>query len=138
MSFYKYTVLGNGEIPAAPILKIEIRSLDKNNFKTADCLAFLDTGSDCTLIPLNFLAKIQAKVASSLTNIQVAGVGGKNVTVYPYYVSVEIDRYTLPFVKVYGCGIEDTQGIAILGRDVLNQLCIKFDGKKEIFTFLDN
>ncbi|MEL6439419.1 MAG: hypothetical protein AAFQ80_09225, partial [Cyanobacteria bacterium J06621_8] len=34
MSFYKYTVSGNGEIPAAPILKIEVLSLDKNNFKT--------------------------------------------------------------------------------------------------------
>ena len=57
MSFYKYTILGKGEIPAAPILEIKILSLDKNKLKTVDCLAFLDTGSDCTLIPLNFLAK---------------------------------------------------------------------------------
>ena len=46
-------------------------------------------------------------------------------------------KYTIPFVKVYGCAIQDTNGIAILGRDILNKLCIKFDGKKEILTFLD-
>jgi hypothetical protein len=138
VSFYKYTILGNGEIPSAPILDIKIISLDKNNIKTVNCSAFLDTGSDCTLIPLNFLAQIQAKVASSLTNIQVTGLGGKNVTVYPYYVSIVIDRYTIPLVKVYGCAIEDTNGIGILGRDILNRLCIKFDGNREIFTFLDS
>lgn len=138
MSSYKYTVLDNGEIPSAPILDIRVTSLDKNNLKTVNCSAFLDTGSDCTLIPLNFLAKIQAKVASGLTNIKVTGVGGTNVTIYPYYISMAVDRYTLPFVKVYGCAIEDTNGIAILGRDILNQLCIKFNGKRETFTFLDS
>lgn len=138
MSFYRYTILGNGEIPSAPILDVTIASLDKSNYETVTCPAFLDTGSDCTWVALNALAKIKAKVASGLTNIRVAGVGGKNITVYPYYVSILIDRYTISLVKVYGCAIQDTNGVAILGRDILNQLCIKFDGKREIFTFLDN
>ena len=137
MSSYKYTILDNGNIPSAPILDIKIISLDQNNIKTITCSAFLDTGSDCTLIPLNFLAKIQAKVASGLTNIQVTGVGSRTVTVYPYYVSILIDKYTISLIKVYGCAVQDTNGIAILGRNILNQLCIKFNGKRETFTFLD-
>ncbi len=132
MCSYNYTSLG--EQPEAPLIEIQITSLEATNPKTVSWTAFLDTGSDCTLVPLDALNRIQAKIASS--KVDVFGVGGKKSTVYPYYVAFTMDSLTLPLVRVYGCPIQDTNGIVIVGRDLLNQYCIQFDGPKHTFTFI--
>lgn len=135
MTSYQYISLKNSDIPSAPIVDIQITSLNKANPKTVTSNAFLDTGSDCTLIPLNILSKIEAKLASGLANIQILGVGGRTVTVYPYYVKILIAQKSIPLVKVYGCSPQDTNEIIILGRDIINRLRIQFDGPKQTLTF---
>lgn len=132
MGSYNYTSLGE-EKPAAPLITVQITSLDKTKPKKVSGRAFLDTGSDITLVPLDALAQISAKFARTQ---DVYGVGGKKTTVYASYVAFTMDNYTLPFVAVYGCPIEEIGSDVIVGRDLLNQYCIQFDGLKHTFSFI--
>lgn len=135
MTSYPYTSSDNSDVPPAPIIDIQIASLSRTNPRSISGKAFLDTGSDCTLIPLNYLAKIEVKVAVNTPNRRVKGVGGQLVSVYPYYVAILIAQKSIPVVKIYGCSPQDTDNTIILGRDVLNRLCIKFDGLHQRLTF---
>lgn len=132
MGSYNYTSLGEGK-PNAPLITVQLTSLDKTEPKKVNWRAFLDTGSDITLVPLDALVKIGAKF---VRNVDVYGVGGNKTTVYASYVAFTMDNYTLPFVVVYGCPIEATGGDVIVGRDLLNQYCIQFDGLKQTFSFI--
>jgi len=129
---YNYTSLGE-EKPNAPLITVELASLDKTKPKKVNWRAFLDTGSDITLVPLDALVQISAKVARTPN---VYGVGGKKTTVYAYYVAFTMDNHTLPLVPVYGCPIDATGGYILVGRDLLNQYCIQFDGLNQTFSFI--
>jgi hypothetical protein len=49
---YSYISLGKGK-PAAPLITVQITSLDATKPKKVNWRAFLDTGSDITLVPLD-------------------------------------------------------------------------------------
>lgn len=87
--------------------------------------AILDTGSDCTLIPFDFLAKVKAQVSDRAIRIPVGG----NVTLaVPYLVGLGFDGYTYPVHQVYGCPMENIGELLIVGWDILNLHRIEFDG----------
>jgi hypothetical protein len=93
--------------------------------------AILDTGSDCTLIPFDFLAKVKAQVSDRAIRIPV---GGNVALAVPYLVGLVFDSYTYPVHQVYGCAMEDIGELLIVGRDILNLHRIEFDGLQQIFT----
>lgn len=93
--------------------------------------AILDTGSDCTLIPFDFLTKVNAQVSDRAIQIPV---GGKVALAVPYLVGLVFDRNTYPVHQVYGCSMESIGELLIIGRDILNLHRIEFDGPGHSFT----
>ena len=62
---YYYKELEPG-IPPAPIIPIVITTPDwQDNANQVEIEAFLDTGSDCTLVPLSLISKLQLTVNRS-------------------------------------------------------------------------
>jgi hypothetical protein len=77
MSVFNYVDLGAG-LPPAPIVSLTIyppeweRKLTEN--LCYSCTAFLDTGSDCTLLPQDAIAALN--LITFKANAQIFGVGG--------------------------------------------------------------
>jgi predicted aspartyl protease len=133
---YSYTKISdNLAIPFAPILELVLIHPDENRQRQYPIEAFLDTGSDCTLIPLEAVSILQLPVLK--TKELITGVGGGNTIGYPCRVSLELGGVSFVGVKVLSCEARLIGGAQrmILGRDILNQCCIKFDGKRLRFSF---
>jgi hypothetical protein len=93
--------------------------------------AILDTGSDCTLVPFDFLAKVKAQVCDRAIRIPV---GGTVALAVPYLVGLVFDHHIYPVHQVYGCSVETIGELLIVGRDILNLHRIDFDGPRQQFT----
>jgi hypothetical protein len=93
--------------------------------------AILDTGSDCTLVPFDFLAKVKAQVCDRAVRIPVGGIVALAV---PYLVGLVFDRHTYPVHQVYGCSVDTIGDLLIVGRDILNLHRADFDEPRQQFT----
>ncbi len=126
MQQFDYINLGDG-LPLAPMIDIKITPPDwMNNNEHCQIISFLDTGSDCTLIPLEIISILQLSIID--TSVQVTGIGGSQINGYPCYTNIWLGEKCVQAVKVYGCESERIEGRVLIGRDVLNQCCIEFDG----------
>ncbi len=126
MLHYPYASLGGG-LPPAPILPVTITPPDwVANTGQYDLEAFLDTGSDCTLIPLEVLATLQLRIVE--TDVPIAGVGGGQVKGIACYLNVKLGEFVFKAIRAYGCPGEQLSQRVLIGRDVLNQCCVEFDG----------
>ena len=127
MKKYKYNFV-SAEFPPIPIIKVQLS--DPNQSKSTNvvnCKAILDTGADATLVPIPFLIKLNLKSAGSYQDIAF----GDNKTIgIPYQVDFSFAQYTLPKFKVFGCPESALGELIIVGRDLLNQYRIEFDGPK--------
>ncbi len=107
--------------PPAPLAEIILRNIETGErVKTVSVL--LDTGADVSLLPSSAIEKLQ--IEPSGEKVKLVGFGeSENIA----------DAYTLQIIflgkRLTGdyCAIDDE--IGILGRDVLNQFSIIFDGK---------
>ena len=90
------------------------------------CTAFLDTGSDCTLLPLDAIAALN--LTTFKANAQIVGVGGGQMQGLGCYVDLSIGTRHFSAIRAYACRLVDLNGHAIIGRDVLNQCLVEFDG----------
>jgi Retroviral aspartyl protease len=128
MSLFNYVELGAG-LPPAPIVTLTIyppeweRTLTEN--LCYSCTAFLDTGSDCTLLPQEAIAALN--LTTFKANAQIVGVGGGQMQGLGCYVDLSITR-NFSAIRAYACQLVDLNGHAIIGRDVLNQCLVEFDG----------
>jgi predicted aspartyl protease len=130
---YPYQPLEPG-IPQAPIIPIQLTSPDwQTSFHSTTIEAFLDTGSDCTLVPLAIISILQLQVSRSTAIIQ--GIGGEADQSIAAYLNLTIGTTTIRAVKVYGYGGDILNHQIILGRNVLNQCRIEFDGINQEITF---
>lgn len=78
MQQFDYINLGDG-LPLAPMIDIKITPPDwMNNNEHCQIISFLDTGSDCTLIPLEIISILQLSIID--TSVQVTGIGGSQIT----------------------------------------------------------
>ena len=91
----------------------------------SDCLSILDTGSDCTLLPLPLLIGAKGKPIQGMTRIPVVGM---EVLAIPVMIGLKFDDHELLTVRVYGCSIEEFGDVGLIGRDILNRFRIDFDG----------
>lgn len=91
------------------------------------CSAILDTGSDCTLIPIPLLQRVNARIVARAIQIPVGGVIAVAI---PYVVGMAFDQYHLPALRVFGCSESDIGDMLLIGRDLMNRYRIEFDGPK--------
>lgn len=114
-------------IPVAPIIPVQLTSPDwQSPSHCTTTEAFLDTGSDCTLVPLGIISALQLRISRSAAIIQ--GIGGESDQSIATYLNLQLDNTVIKAVKVYGYSGDLLNNQIILGRNVLNQCCIEFDG----------
>ncbi len=108
--------------PPAPIAKIAARNIETGE-RARDISVLLDTGSDVSLLPKSMLGSLGI---SPLPNesYRLQGFDGSQTSAEVFYLQVVFlgNRFTGKY-----CVIDDE--IGILGRDVLNEFSILFDGK---------
>jgi predicted aspartyl protease len=121
-------------LPEAPIIPVHLTRPDwQTPLLSTTIEAFLDTGSDCTLVPLAVISTLQLQVSRSTAIIQ--GIGSEADQSIAAYLNLTIGDTTIRAVKVYGYSGELLNSQIILGRNVLNQCCIEFDGIQQKITF---
>ncbi len=130
MASYPYVELGGG-IPPIPILAIELFGSGANERLTAMTEGILDTGSDCTLVPLDVLMKVKARPVDRAMRVPVCG---ELVLAVPYAVGLRFDRYEIAACLVLGCDGAAIGNVALMGRDLMQAYRIEFDGTRSVFT----
>jgi predicted aspartyl protease len=116
--------------PAMPVALIGL-SRSGQAEPTVQLTAWLDSGADATMIPLDIL---QAAGARYMERRRLRGVVGDAVEVRVYLTAVHIGQHSLHGIQVVGMprGSE-----ALVGRDVLNQLQVNLDGPGLAVTITD-
>jgi hypothetical protein len=85
---YSYLDLEEG-VPAAPIFPIIITPPDwADSVKQHQIDGFLDTGSDCTLVPLEVLSMLDLKILNQ--SVTIAGVGGAQFQGLPCFLNIVV------------------------------------------------
>ncbi len=108
--------------PPAPIAKVKLRNLETLK-SIGDVPMLLDTGSDITLLPKIFCDEIGVKI-SDTDFLELEGFN--QTTSIAFYVNLEfvfINKIFRGNFLVY----DHDEGV--IGRDVLNQFSIIFDGE---------
>jgi predicted aspartyl protease len=110
--------------PPAPACQIYLNST-RGRRVVGPLPAILDTGADGTLIPLRYLKEIGA---TRTFETGLRSQWGERRVVYLYMVNLRIDRIDLSGVFVVG---DDQSEEIVIGRNILNQFKIIFDGPNE-------
>jgi predicted aspartyl protease len=109
--------------PAFPVFVISVSG--RNSTPVHSVSSFVDSGADATIVPLEFLTRVDARH----TDIGWARtVTGQRYQVNLYLVTLSIGDNILYGVEVIG-NIHTSE--VIIGRDVLNQLVVVLDGPGE-------
>jgi predicted aspartyl protease len=110
--------------PAAPHVEIWLAVPDES-FKVGPLLAFVDTGADATIVPLNLIHSLPVQVDDR--KILRSPLGDRRV-VDVYLLDVGIADARLPVIEI----VADQVGHEIIvGRNVLNKLRMTLDGPKQ-------
>lgn len=132
MLTFDYKNIGEG-FPLAPIVPVKVTpplwDEESSEYLTE---AFLDSGSDCTLVPFEILSTLKLKVVE--TKVSIKGVAGGTLNGSACYGNLWLGEKHILAVRMYGCIGERIQHRVLLGRDVLNQCCIELDGINSIVT----
>jgi len=84
--------------------------------------ALLDTGSDITVIPAQFLSNLDLE---EFRQVVIQGYGAEPMRAFTYLLSVNIGEREVEFVEVI---LNEGGGELLLGRNVLNDLIITLNG----------
>lgn len=107
--------------PPAPFAEIVLRNIQTGK-RSEKLKVLLDTGADISLLPLSAIKKL--KIPPTNESVQLFGFNESQTI-------SEIYNLQIIFLgkRVTGnyCAVDDTTGI--LGRDVLNEFCLTFEGK---------
>jgi hypothetical protein len=107
--------------PPAPIAKVKLRNSETLEI-IADVPMLLDTGSDITLLPQSYCNEIGVKV-SETEFLELKGFN--QTTTVAFYVRLDF----IFLNKIFrGKFLVYDQDEGIIGRDVLNEFSILFDG----------
>lgn len=117
----------NGDHAHAPYIQAEfINPVDVT--QSVNCKALLDTGADCTMVPLRVLDQINVQTTGRFASF----IGfASDEKCAPYIISVKIDAHSFSQTEVWGW----KNNFVLIGRDLLNQCCVEFDGPKLVFSF---
>ena len=84
--------------------------------------ALVDSGTDATIIPINFLQKIRARRSRKMW---MRGTAGGRVLVDLYQISLQLGPFAQTLLEVVGSTQNEE---VIVGRDVLNHLTVTLNG----------
>ena len=109
--------------PAAPVARVTLRDPDSNSVLT-DVPLLIDTGADATLLPLASVASLGID-ADAGEVYELAGFDGNSSFSRSVRVNLVLGQKTFR-----GRYLLIDQAWGVLGRDVLNHLCLILDGPK--------
>ena len=128
MTFHEYS---SAYFPVAPVCQIYLGE-GGGQPTLGPFEALIDTGSDMTVIPTDYLHQARAK---RISRGQARSMWGDSRTVDIYVVSLGLDDLRITTLQV----LADDQGNEIvLGRLVLNRLRIILDGPASLTEITDN
>jgi hypothetical protein len=127
---YSYTFV-SAEIPALPLMGVQLKKPTSNSSISLDCQAILDTGADCTLVPIPFVTRVEGRALKNSVRIPF---GGQMTLGIPYEVGLVFDSYSYSNFRVFACSVEEMGELLIIGRDLMNQHRIEFNGQNLTFT----
>jgi len=107
--------------PPAPTAKIAVRNIETGE-RIKDVLVLLDTGSDISLLPRSSVKSLKLEPLQD-ESFRLEGFDGSQTSAEVFYLQVIFSgkRFTGKY-----CVINDE--IGILGRDILNQFSILYNG----------
>jgi hypothetical protein len=133
---YSYQVISaEALVPPAPISSVSLFNPSQEQNRLYELDAFLDTGADCTLLPLEAVSVLRLALLGG--RVPVNGVGGATTRGFLCKTGIQFGELCLPEIKIVACeaaaiGARDQM---IIGRDILNLCCVKFDGRRQQFSF---
>jgi predicted aspartyl protease len=133
---YPYQIISaNPTVPPAPILRVTLLYPDQTRDRRYELDAFLDTGADATLIPLEAVSVLRLPLLDE--RVPVMGVGGAITRGFLCKTAIQLGPIGLPLINVIACQAAAIggQNQMIVGRDILNRCCMRFDGRRRIFSF---
>jgi predicted aspartyl protease len=129
---YPYKIISSDPaVPPAPIITVTLSNPNRSDNRIYELDAFLDTGADGTLIPLEVVSMLRLPLLDG--RVPIAGVGGAITRGFPCQMDMQLAGFRLSLLEVIACeaaAIGDGNQM-IIGRDILNQFCVKFDGKNQ-------
>jgi len=105
-------------VPPAPVLPVRVARPNAGEEGVALPM-LVDTGADCTLVPIEVARQLQLPVVDFIT---VTGLGGARLTADVHAASLDVGG-AVTIVRVVALPNE-----AILGRDALANLVVVLDG----------
>ena len=114
-----------------PLISVTLKSPRSNSDPSVKCQGILDTGSDCTLVPIPLLVKVKGKAKKGSVRIPFSGQMTLGI---PYEVGLVFDSYEHSSFQVFGCSVEEMGELLIIGRDLINHHRIEFNGQALTFT----
>ena len=130
MSIHSYTFVSTA-IPPIPLISLTLKSPQPNSSLLVKCQGILDTGSDCTLVPLPLVIKVKGKAQKGSIRIPFSGQMTLGI---PYKVGLIFDGYEHSSFQVFACSVEEMGELLIIGRDLMNYHRIEFNGRDLTFT----
>ena len=115
--------------PAFPVVEIEIDGYDATSARQT-LLALVDSGADGSMIPFPMLQAVGATFEDS---VQMRGVTGGVQTVDRYTIAVRIGVHVVQAVHAVAVA---SDGEAVIGRDVLNDLVVTLNGPAHVIEIL--
>ena len=106
--------------PPAPVAEIVLRNIQTDE-RSAKIKMLLDTGADISLLPIKIIEQIKIEASNETVNLFGFDESQSVGKIYHLQIIFLGKRVSGNF-----CAIDDR--IGILGRDVLNDFSILFDG----------
>ena len=109
--------------PPFPAIEIILHNSEES-LRTEMIRALVDTGSDGSLVPLDYLRQT---LALPLTNTRIRSHWGEWRSVQLFAVDIELNQLNLKFPGTFVVG-DDQGDEVVLGRNFLNKLRLFLDG----------
>lgn len=106
--------------PPAPVAEIALRNIGTGE-RLGNIFVLLDTGADISLLPIRAIEKLQIEPSGEKVNLIGFDENQNEADVYALQVIFLGKRLTGNYCAING-------EIGILGRDVLNEFSVIFDG----------
>jgi predicted aspartyl protease len=108
--------------PPAPVLPVRISGVDEHD-PAAVVRMLVDTGADCTLIPVRLARSLRLPVVDKA---EIQGVGAKAQRANVHAARIRLGSLRI-LARVVALGDE-----CLLGRDILNRVSMNLDGPAEL------
>jgi predicted aspartyl protease len=117
--------------PSAPVADIQISSPQNPSLSITIQSALIDSGSDTTLLPINLLQQIHARVIETVNLIDINGTSTQGDL---YRVVIQVGPHK---IRTANAVARDVGSEVIIGRNVLNNLIVTLDGPAGVVEIPD-